>query len=102
MGTKGNRRGDLAAVGIFLVFATSMALLAGISLAFPGSRLDRMWSLNPRAYVELSPMRPWVGPAFLFLALMLLIAAVGWFRRKFVGHPGIHISRYIGSADLAC
>ena len=75
----------ITAVGIFLIFGATMATLAGVTLAHPGTPLDRMWSLNPDAYRQMSPLGPSVGIAFLFLGASLAIAALGWFRRAWWG-----------------
>jgi uncharacterized membrane protein YfcA len=72
----------IRAVGIFLLFAAVMAFLAGTTLAWQGSALDRVWSLNPHAYKELAPFGKAAGIPFLLLAATLAIAAVGWFKRR--------------------
>lgn len=75
----------IIAIGIFFVFATAMATVAGVTLLHPGTLLDRIWSLNPRAYAQLAPLGPSVGVAFLFLGTSLAVAAVGWFQRRYWG-----------------
>ena len=75
----------LAAMGAFLVFGACMALLAGVTLAWPGTLLDRIWALNPTAHTEMAPLGRWIGVPFLFLSFMLAAAAVGWFQRRFWG-----------------
>jgi len=72
----------LAAVGIFLLFGASMASLAGITLALPGTKLDHIWALNPAAHRQLAPLGRTVGILFLALAAVLLLAAVAWRRRR--------------------
>jgi len=59
-----------------------MAALAGTTLAWPGTTLDRIWMLNPVAHRQLTPLGPRVGLAFGLLALALGTAAVGWFQKK--------------------
>jgi len=75
----------LTAMGIFLVFGACMASLAGLTLAFPGTAIDRIWVLNPRAYQQLAPLGKGVGVLFLLLAGVLATAAVGWFQRRVWG-----------------
>jgi hypothetical protein len=51
-----------------------MASLAGITLAWHGTALDRIWTLNPRAYNEFAPLGERIGLLFLSLAAALAIA----------------------------
>jgi hypothetical protein len=62
-----------------------MACLAGTTLFWPGTILDRTWDLNPRAYQALAPLGRAVGIAFLLLAVTLAVAGIGWFQRRFWG-----------------
>ena len=48
-----------------------MAILAAITLLSPGSRLDRLWVLNPMAYKRLAPLGHKVGILFLLLGVAL-------------------------------
>src|SRR5580704_4829133 len=75
----------VTAVGIFLLFGTVMASLAGITLVWPGTALDRMWALNSRAHKELAPFGRAVGIPFLFLGAALAVAVIGWFKRRLWG-----------------
>jgi hypothetical protein len=58
-----------------------MASLAGTTLLLPGTGLDRMWAINPRAYKELAPFGKAIGIPFLLLGVALAVAGVGWFKR---------------------
>jgi hypothetical protein len=71
--------------GIFLLFGTAMAFLAGTTLVWPGTALDHAWALNQRAHRELAPLGRMIGIPFLVLGAILLAAAVGWFRRALWG-----------------
>jgi hypothetical protein len=73
------------AVGIFLLFGSVMACLAGFTLVWPGTGLDRMWRLNPPAYSELAPLGRIVGIPFLLLGCMLAVASIGWLRLRIWG-----------------
>lgn len=55
----------LTAIAVFLFFGAAMALLAGTTLIFPGTVLDRAWRLNPVAYAQLAPLGPPVGIVFI-------------------------------------
>ena len=63
----------------------TMASLAGATLVCTGTFLDRIWALNPTAYMQLAPLRRFVGPIFLLLAVALGAAGVGWFLRRLWG-----------------
>jgi hypothetical protein len=78
---KGTPRG-MTAIGIFLFFGTAMAFLAGTTLVWPGTILDRMWILNPRAYQQLAPFGKTLGIPFLLLSIALGSATAGWFNRR--------------------
>jgi len=75
----------IIAVGIFLFFGAMMASLAGTTLVWPGTTLDRLWTLNPRAYKELAPHTKAVGIPFLLLGVTLAVAGMGWFKRRVWG-----------------
>jgi hypothetical protein len=77
----GTPRG-MTAIGIFLLFGTVMAFLAGTTLVWHGTFLDRMWALNPRAYDELAPLGKPAGFLFLSLAVALILAGTGWLKRR--------------------
>jgi hypothetical protein len=92
----------LTVVGIFLCFGATMASLAGTTLIWRGTPLDRIWSLNVEAYRELEPLGRIVGIVFLALAVALAAAATGWFRRRLWGWRlavGIIATQILG--DLA-
>ncbi len=72
-------------VGVFLCFGAGMALLAGTTLIWQGTILDRTWALNPTAYQQLAAVRGVAGPLFLVLSTALAVAATGWFKRRFWG-----------------
>ncbi len=78
-------RYGFTAFGVFLFFGALMASLAGTTLAWPGTVLDRMWRLNPSAYKQLAPLGRTLGLAFLMLGIVLALAGVGWFRRQLWG-----------------
>jgi len=75
----------ITAMGIFLIFGALMASLAGTTLMWRGTALDRMWALNPRAYNGLTPFGKAVGIAFILFGMILAVAAIGWFKRRLWG-----------------
>jgi hypothetical protein len=77
-------RGWLA-IGVFLLWGAAMATLAGVTLIFPGTFLDRAWVLNPTGHAGLSALGRWVGFLFPVLGLALALAGIGWLKRRFWG-----------------
>jgi hypothetical protein len=75
----------IIAVGIFLFFAAIMASLSGTTLVWRGTTLDRLWTLNPRAYKELAPHGKAAGIPFLLLGVTLAVAGMGWFKHRLWG-----------------
>ncbi|SRR6266566_3729545 len=73
------------AVGIFLFFGAIMASLAGTTLVWRGTMLDRIWAFNLPAYRQLAPFGKMVGIPFLLLGATLAVAGVGWFKRRMWG-----------------
>jgi hypothetical protein len=69
-------------IGIFFFFGSAAASLAAFTLLWPGTFLDRAWELNPAGYAGLSALGKWIGAAFVPLAAALLLAAIGWIRRR--------------------
>lgn len=70
------------AIGVFLMFGAVMAGLAGTTLLWRGTLLDRTWTLNPTAYQQLSRLGSKIGILFLLLSSALLVSGIGWFRRR--------------------
>jgi hypothetical protein len=76
------RPAGFALIGGFFYFGAVMASYAATTLLFPGTVLDRGWKLNPTAYVQLHSMGRVMGVPFVILGFALLMAAVGWFKRR--------------------
>jgi hypothetical protein len=72
----------MTAMGLFLLFGAILAFLAGTTLLWRGTPLDRIWALNPRAYKELAPFGVAVGIPFLLLSFTLAVASIGWFKYR--------------------
>ena len=72
-------------LGIFFLFGATMATFAAVTLAVPGTVLDQAWKLNPTRHAGLALFGKIMAVPFLFLALALLVAGIGWWRRRFWG-----------------
>jgi hypothetical protein len=75
----------ITAVGVFLFFGATMASLAGTTLTWPGTFLDRLWALNPATHKQLATFAKPAGVLFLLLAATLALAATGWFKQRLWG-----------------
>src|SRR2546428_11818377 len=75
----------ITAMGIFLFFGAAMASLAGVTLIWRGTILDRMWAINAPANRRLAPFGKTVGIALLLLGATLVGAATGWFGHRLWG-----------------
>jgi hypothetical protein len=72
-------------IGFFFFFGSLMATYAAITLAIPGTILDRAWTLNPTAHAQLVPLGRVIALPFAVLAGTLFAAGVGWLRRRYWG-----------------
>jgi hypothetical protein len=84
--TPGNKlpRG-FKAVGFFLFFGAVMASLAGTTLLWKGTILDRIWLLNSTAHKQLLQFGRVAGTLFVLLGIVLAVAGAGWFKRRIWG-----------------
>jgi hypothetical protein len=71
----------LVAFGVFLLWGSTMALLAAITLTWRGTVLDRVWALNPAGHKQLVPFGAKAGILFFALGVTLAAAGIGWFRK---------------------
>lgn len=62
-----------------------MAMLAGVTLIFPGTALDRVWVLNPSGHAGLAALGRPIGLLFPVLSFALLAAGIGWLKRRLWG-----------------
>ena len=89
----------ITALSLFFLFGAGASFVSFISLLFPGSFLEPIWRLNPRARAGLGGMGVWavilVGSVWLACAL----AAVGCVARRTMGilagciSPGYQFAR---------
>src|SRR5437899_12367389 len=72
----------ITAMGIFLFFGATMASLAGATLIWRGTILDRMWVINAPAYGRLAPFGRTVGIPLLLLGEAMAVAGTAWLKRR--------------------
>ncbi|HEX9110957.1 MAG TPA: hypothetical protein VF845_05725 [Terriglobales bacterium] len=90
-----------AAIGAFFVFGAGMAAYAAVTLLRPGTVLDALWALNKRGHAELVLLGSGAVLLFAVLFVLLGLAAVGWFRRKYWGWVlGVTIIAINATGDL--
>ena len=75
-------RPAIVSIGLFLVFGSIMAALAGTVLIWPGTALDKLWMFNETAHAELRRAGTYLGPLFWVLSIILLGTSAGWFRQR--------------------
>ena len=69
-------------LGAFFVFGAVMSSYAAITLAVPGTVLDRAWELNPEAHLRMAPFGRILAAPFFLLSATMAITAAGWLRRR--------------------
>ncbi len=69
-------------IGVFFIFGATMAAYAAITLLYPGTFLDALWTLNKTGHMGLLALGRWGALPFVVLSPMLGLASVGWFRRR--------------------
>jgi hypothetical protein len=72
-------------LGVFFFFGSLMAAFAAITLLKPGTFLDQAWKLNMSAHEQMLPLGRVVGIPFIVLAVVLFLAGLGWFGRRYWG-----------------
>src|SRR2546430_5055885 len=70
------------AISVILLASTAIALITGVSLAFPGTFLDRIWALNRGAYIEFVTLGRPAGISLMILGLICALAAAGLLKRR--------------------
>jgi hypothetical protein len=73
-------------LGLFFCFGTLMSGLAAVSLLWPGTALDAMWRINPRAYAGFETLGV-AGPLLLLVvSAFCLAAAIGFIAGRIWGY----------------
>jgi hypothetical protein len=96
-----NRPRGFGAIGVFFAFGATMAAYAAVTLLRPGTILDALWALNKRGHAGLVLLGRSAVLLFAVLSVLLGLAAVGWFRRKYWGWMlGVTIIAINATGDL--
>jgi hypothetical protein len=70
----------ITALSVFFLFGATMSFVASVSLLFPGSFLEPMWQLNPRAREGFAGIGAWAVVLMCALCIACASAAVGLWR----------------------
>jgi hypothetical protein len=81
-----NRPRGLAALIAFFAIGAIISATCALALAFPGSRLEPMWRLNPEARVSFARMGSWAVVLMVVVAAACSAAAAGLWRERRWGH----------------
>jgi len=76
----------IVALALFFVFGTMMSGLAALLLLFPGSFLDPLWRLNPRAREGFAALGVWAVLLMTVVCMACAVAAFGLLRGKRWGY----------------
>lgn len=73
---------SISLLAAFLLAAAIIALVTGASLLRPGTALDRLWQLNPRAYGAFALLGCSAAGLLLLLSSITAAAGIGLLRRQ--------------------
>jgi hypothetical protein len=85
-----SRPPGISVLGFFFLFGTVMSGLAGLMLLFPGSILEPLWRLNPRARESFAAMGLWAALLMAMVCVACGMAALGLRRCKRWGYWTAH------------
>jgi hypothetical protein len=74
------RPAGITALSIFFLFGTAASFISFVSLLFPGSFLEPMWRLNPRAREGFAGIGVWAIVLMCVVSVACASAAVGLWR----------------------
>ncbi len=76
----------VTALGIFFSAGALIAFTSELSLLWPGSPLEPMWRINPRAREGFAGMGSWALPLLACVCIACALSAVGLCRARRWGH----------------
>jgi hypothetical protein len=80
------RPGGITALSIFFGAGAAISLTSAVALVFPGSFLEPMWRLNPRARTAFAGLDPWAPVLLAVVCAACAAAALGLWRGRRWGH----------------
>jgi hypothetical protein len=78
--TSRSRPLGISGLSLFFVFGVAMSGLAALMLLFPGSVLEPLWRLNPRAREGFAAMSAWAVLLMAVVCVACATAALGLWR----------------------
>lgn len=78
--TPATRPAGIVALTLLFLFGTAASLVSFVALAFPGSFLEPIWKLNPRAHEGFATMGRWAIVLMCVVCLACALTAVGLWR----------------------
>ena len=69
-------------LALFCLFGACMSGLAAVTLAWPGTPLDRVWELNPTGHAELVAAGPLAAMGMAILSPVMVVIAIGLLARR--------------------
>jgi len=76
----------IAVLALFSFLAAIVSITSAVSLLVPGSWLEPMWSVNPRARSTFASMGPWAVVLLTLVSAACVGAAIGLWRRRLWGY----------------
>ncbi|HVT16571.1 MAG TPA: hypothetical protein VHQ90_10400 [Thermoanaerobaculia bacterium] len=77
------RSGGVTALGIFFAAGAAISFVSTVALLFPGSVLEPIWRLNPRARAGFASMGAWAPVLLAVVSIACAAAAYGlWSGRR--------------------
>jgi hypothetical protein len=74
------RPAGVTALAFFFLAGAGIAGISAVSLALPGSPLEPMWRLNPRARIAFSGLGLWAVAILVPVSLACAFASAGFFK----------------------
>jgi len=69
-------------LAVFCIFGACASGLAAVTLAWPGTPLDRVWTLNPTGHAELTAAGPLAAIGMAVLSPVMVAIAIGLLARR--------------------